>query len=157
MSWERDRRKLWKAKNVYDYISRTHIFNPFTGKVFFHRKAVNSSEQFCTKLWVLQMDLSLKWHLVLSVSCAGVCEEHTAHLLRCMTCISLIFPRHKLSRSGRGKPRAKAQLILQLFNITSCGHLTRNLWIFGGFCSTFICGNTWKSDSPFLPFIKWSS
>jgi len=38
MSWERERRKLWKMKNVYDDISQTDIFNLFVGNIFSREK-----------------------------------------------------------------------------------------------------------------------
>lgn len=44
LSWERERRKLWEMKNVYDYISQADVFNPFIGKVVFREKL--SCKQF---------------------------------------------------------------------------------------------------------------
>lgn len=106
VGWEREGNcEKWKMCVI---IFQTYVFNPFVREGFSQKKVVNSSEQLCAKLWMLQMDLSLKWPLAFSMSHMEGCGEHTAHLMKFTACISLAFLRHKRTRSARGKPGAEA-------------------------------------------------
>lgn len=68
----RERRKLQKIKNVYDYFSNLWDFIPFVGRVF-QGKVVNSPEQFCARLRVLRTGWSLPRGM--SVSCTEGMES----------------------------------------------------------------------------------
>lgn len=68
---------------MYDYFSRLWDFIPFVGRVF-QGEVVNSPEQFCARLRVLQIGWSLPCGM--SVSCTEG-TENTQPIARCVRLI----------------------------------------------------------------------